>query len=276
MTAIPSPTAMPCVEKGPGPSGPIAADIPALCSARLRGATVKRQLTRPGGVGRPAASRQSGGLYTDPGGSCTCRGRAAAQAARISPMGAARRPRPGRRALHADLTAHLPAGGTGPFRMHNGMTIITEAEIRGHRLAAEITQARTDCWFSVILSDDLQLNWADAKSTEKMILGCVKQPGFLQVSRLRKVKSFHRSITACRYWPSSLRRGHVSGALDENWPASLRPNTDRAGKTETRAVMAGISETGRLTGDSTPTRCVDFTHLVSHGSVSPLWRGAPQ
>jgi hypothetical protein len=106
-----------------------------------------------------------------------------------------------------------------------------------HRLAAEITQARTDCWFSVILSDDLQLNWADAKSTEKMILGCVKQPGFLQVSRLRKVKSFHRSITACRYWPSLLRRGHVSGALDENWPASLRPNTDRAGKTETRAVM---------------------------------------
>ena len=58
-------------------------------------------------------------------------------------MGAARRPRPGRRALHADLTAHLPAGGTGPFRMHNGMTIITEAEIRGHRRAAEITQAWT-------------------------------------------------------------------------------------------------------------------------------------
>lgn len=59
-------------------------------------------------------------------------------------MGAARRPRPDRRALHADLTAHLLARGTGPFRMHNGMTIITEAEIRGHRLAAEVTQAWTD------------------------------------------------------------------------------------------------------------------------------------
>jgi hypothetical protein len=57
-------------------------------------------------------------------------------------MGAARRPRPGRRALHADLTAHLPAGGTGPFRMHNGMTIITEAEIRGH-LSYDIEDSST-------------------------------------------------------------------------------------------------------------------------------------
>jgi hypothetical protein len=44
---------------------------------------------------------------------------------------------------HAGLTAHLLARGTGPFRMHNVMTVITEAEIRGHRLAAEIKQAWT-------------------------------------------------------------------------------------------------------------------------------------
>ena len=37
MTAIPSPTVMPCVENGRGPDGPIAADMQALFPARLRG-----------------------------------------------------------------------------------------------------------------------------------------------------------------------------------------------------------------------------------------------
>ena len=37
MTAIPSSRVMPCVEKGRGPDVPIAADMQALCPARLRG-----------------------------------------------------------------------------------------------------------------------------------------------------------------------------------------------------------------------------------------------
>jgi hypothetical protein len=35
------------------------------------------------------------------------------------------------------------------------------------------------CPVSVFLSDDLRLSWEDAKSIEKMILRCLKQPGFL-------------------------------------------------------------------------------------------------
>jgi hypothetical protein len=35
-------------------------------------------------------------------------------------------------------------GGAAPLRMHNGMTVITEAGIRGHWQAAEIRRTRTD------------------------------------------------------------------------------------------------------------------------------------
>lgn len=43
--------------------------------------------------------------------------------------------------LHADVTAFLLARGADPLRPRNGMTIVAEAEIRGHWLAAEIVQA---------------------------------------------------------------------------------------------------------------------------------------
>jgi hypothetical protein len=43
--------------------------------------------------------------------------------------------------LHADVTAFLLARGAGPLRTCNGMTVITEAETRGHWLATEIMRA---------------------------------------------------------------------------------------------------------------------------------------
>ena len=43
--------------------------------------------------------------------------------------------------LHADVTAFLLARGADPLRPCNGMTVIAEAEIRGHWLAAEIMRA---------------------------------------------------------------------------------------------------------------------------------------
>lgn len=43
--------------------------------------------------------------------------------------------------LHADVTAFLLARGADPLRPCNGMTVVTEAEIRGHWLAAEIMRA---------------------------------------------------------------------------------------------------------------------------------------
>lgn len=43
--------------------------------------------------------------------------------------------------LHADVTAFLLARGADPLREHNGITVVAEAEIRGHWLAAEIMQA---------------------------------------------------------------------------------------------------------------------------------------
>jgi hypothetical protein len=49
--------------------------------------------------------------------------------------------------IAADTQALSPArlrGGAAPLRMHSGMTVITEAEIRRHWQAAETTRARTD------------------------------------------------------------------------------------------------------------------------------------
>jgi uncharacterized protein len=43
--------------------------------------------------------------------------------------------------LHADVTAFLLARGADPLRSCNGVPIVEEAEIRGHRLAAEIMRA---------------------------------------------------------------------------------------------------------------------------------------
>lgn len=43
--------------------------------------------------------------------------------------------------LHADVTAFLLARGADPLRPCNGMTVVAEAEIRGHWLVAEIMQA---------------------------------------------------------------------------------------------------------------------------------------
>jgi len=43
--------------------------------------------------------------------------------------------------LHADVTAFLLTRGADPLRPSNGMTVVAEAEIRGHWLAAEIMQA---------------------------------------------------------------------------------------------------------------------------------------
>jgi ankyrin repeat protein len=40
--------------------------------------------------------------------------------------------------LHTDITAFLLARGADPLRRLNGMTVIEEAQIRGHWLAAEI------------------------------------------------------------------------------------------------------------------------------------------
>ena len=45
--------------------------------------------------------------------------------------------------LHADTTAFLLARGADPLRACNGMTVIDEAGIRGHWLAAQIMQAWT-------------------------------------------------------------------------------------------------------------------------------------
>jgi hypothetical protein len=46
---------------------------------------------------------------------------------------------------HAGIISRPAAwGGAAPLRMHNGMTVITEAEIRGHWQAAGIMRARTD------------------------------------------------------------------------------------------------------------------------------------
>jgi hypothetical protein len=46
------------------------------------------------------------------------------------------------------------------------------------RTAAQRRHARHSCPFSVLLSDDLGPNWAYASSIEKVILRCLKQPGF--------------------------------------------------------------------------------------------------
>ncbi len=43
--------------------------------------------------------------------------------------------------LHADATAFLLARGADPLRQRNGLSVIAEAETRGHWLAAEIMQA---------------------------------------------------------------------------------------------------------------------------------------
>lgn len=40
--------------------------------------------------------------------------------------------------LHADITAFLLARGADPLRRHNGIPVVEEAEILGHRLAAGI------------------------------------------------------------------------------------------------------------------------------------------
>jgi uncharacterized protein len=45
--------------------------------------------------------------------------------------------------LHADVTAFLLARGADPLRPCNGTTVLAEAEIRGHWLAAEIMRAWT-------------------------------------------------------------------------------------------------------------------------------------
>lgn len=45
--------------------------------------------------------------------------------------------------LHADATTFLLAGGADPMRPCNAVTVVSEAEIRGHWLAAEIMRAWT-------------------------------------------------------------------------------------------------------------------------------------
>jgi uncharacterized protein len=45
--------------------------------------------------------------------------------------------------LHAEVTAFLLARGADPLRPFNGITVIAEAETRGHWLAAEIMRAWT-------------------------------------------------------------------------------------------------------------------------------------
>ena len=45
--------------------------------------------------------------------------------------------------LHADVTAFLLARGADPLRSCNGMTVIAEAEMRGHWLGAEIMRTWT-------------------------------------------------------------------------------------------------------------------------------------
>jgi uncharacterized protein len=47
------------------------------------------------------------------------------------------------RPLHVDVTAFLLARGADPLRPCNGMTVVAEAEIHGHWLAAEIMRAWT-------------------------------------------------------------------------------------------------------------------------------------
>ena len=80
---------MPCVEKGRGPEGAIAADMQALCPARLHGGDFEHQLSRLGR--RQASCRQTGGFYTGAAARTLARDRPASEAARISPMGAAAR-----------------------------------------------------------------------------------------------------------------------------------------------------------------------------------------
>jgi uncharacterized protein len=47
------------------------------------------------------------------------------------------------RPLHVDVTAFLLARGADPLRPCNGMTVVAEAEMHGHWLAAEIMRAWT-------------------------------------------------------------------------------------------------------------------------------------
>jgi hypothetical protein len=43
--------------------------------------------------------------------------------------------------LHADVTAFLLARGADPQRKQEGVSVVEEAEVRGHWLAAEIMRA---------------------------------------------------------------------------------------------------------------------------------------
>lgn len=45
--------------------------------------------------------------------------------------------------LHADVTAYLLARGADPLRLCNGVSVVREAEVRGHWLAADIMRAWT-------------------------------------------------------------------------------------------------------------------------------------
>jgi hypothetical protein len=101
------------------------------------------------------------------------------------------------------------------------------------------------CPFSVILSDDLYLSWADARSIEKMILKCLKEPCFCRAGWLRFVRLGSRSITLRRFLSSLLRRRHVACRWTENPPLPLRPDTpDRmAGRSHKRAGLTGNGPT---------------------------------
>jgi hypothetical protein len=54
--------------------------------------------------------------------------------------------------------------------------------VRGEPDDLRVDRDLDDCPVSVLLSDDLALNWTDARSIEKMILRCLKEPGFLRTA----------------------------------------------------------------------------------------------
>src|SRR5260370_25404954 len=97
-------------------------------------------------------------------------------------------------------------------------------------------------WCSVILADDLRLSWADAKSVEKMILRCAKQPGLLWGDPITDSKIPHDPVTLRQLLPSLLRQGQIASGYIEKRPAPLRTN---------RREIAGRNRT------NTPARSVD-------------------
>jgi hypothetical protein len=83
------------------------------------------------------------------------------------------------------------------------------------------------CYFgpvSAIVSDDLRLSWADAKSIEKMIVGST-QTTWPLTGKLTTHSHNHVifSHTLRRHLPSLLRHGWLTRVSTENRAALLRP-----------------------------------------------------